>query len=182
MAWWYTAGLLERRWPLLDGIVEDLLYQGNMDFTSVSNVNNRLRTRGLSFSSIYLGDKSILWKFGSEFERDYFVNSRFLWDDRFDSIRKWADTLNPQARLVWIECVGVPTRFWNKVFFNKVGRHVGEVVMVEEGTLFKKRLDRGWILVLIPRNHLCPDLIKVKVGSECFSVKTSELSLSVDFS
>ena len=57
-------------------------------FTNVSSVNLRLRSRGFSFSSMYLGDKSILWVFESEFEREGFMNNRFLWDDILSSMMK----------------------------------------------------------------------------------------------
>ena len=38
------------------------------EFANVSSVNHRLSSRGISFSSKYLGDKCILWIFVSEME------------------------------------------------------------------------------------------------------------------
>ncbi|KAK1591134.1 hypothetical protein Q3G72_002789 [Acer saccharum] len=135
------------------------------EFSSVSSVNLWLRSRGFSFSSMYLGDKHIIWVFESDFERDFFIKNKFFWDDKFYLISKWDDSFNPQARLVWIDCVGVPLRFWNEAFFHKVGRQLGEPVMVEEETLLKKRFDRGRILVLISLNQSWLNMIKVSVGS-----------------
>ena len=48
------------------------------DFSSIQSVNKRLCNRDFSFSSRYLGDKSIVWEFESEIERDGFIKNRFL--------------------------------------------------------------------------------------------------------
>ncbi|KAK1575963.1 hypothetical protein Q3G72_009751 [Acer saccharum] len=152
------------------------------DFFPVSSVNLRLNSRGFSFSSLYLGDRHILWVFESDFERDFFIKNRFFLDDKFSLISKWDDSFNPQARLVWIDCIGVPLKFWNEAFFHKVGRQLGETVMVEEETLLKKRFDRGRILVLIPLKQSSPDMIRVSAGSGFFNIKISGASLPVDFS
>ncbi|KAK1567360.1 hypothetical protein Q3G72_011288 [Acer saccharum] len=52
------------------------------EFNNVLSVNTRLTSRGLSFSSTYLGDKSVLWVFDSEFVRDGFINNRY-WNEAF---------------------------------------------------------------------------------------------------
>ncbi|KAK3230413.1 hypothetical protein Dsin_002294 [Dipteronia sinensis] len=116
------------------------------EFTDVSSVNGQLRSRGFSFSSMYLWDKCILWVFESEFEREGFIYNRFFWDDKFSSMVRWSDSFNPQSCLAWIDCFGVPLRFWNVAFFNKIGWLLGEPLMVEEDTLLKKRFDRGRVL------------------------------------
>ncbi|KAK3206386.1 hypothetical protein Dsin_020432 [Dipteronia sinensis] len=131
------------------------------EFTDVSSINGRLRSRGFSFSSMYLWDKCILWVFESEFEREGFIYNRFFWDDKFSSMMRWSDSFNPQSRLAWIDCFGVPLRFWNVAFFNKIGWLLDEPLMVEEDTLLKKRFDRGRVLVLIPLNQSCHNKIKV---------------------
>ncbi|KAK3227022.1 hypothetical protein Dsin_006884 [Dipteronia sinensis] len=133
------------------------------EFTDVSSVNRRLRSRGFSFSSKYLWDKFILWVFESKFERESFIYNRFFWDDKLSSMVKWSDSINPQNRLAWIDCFGVPLRFWNADFFIKIGWLLGEPLLVEEDTFFKKRFDRGRVLVLIPLNQFCPNKIKVTV-------------------
>ncbi|KAK3219523.1 hypothetical protein Dsin_013493 [Dipteronia sinensis] len=149
------------------------------EFTDVSSVNRRLRSRGFSFSLKYLWDKFILWVFESKFERESFIYNRFFWDDKFSSMVRWSDSINPQNRLAWIDCFGV-SRFWNVDFFIQIGWLLGEPLLVEEDTLFKKRFDRGRVLVLIPLNQSCPNKIKVTVGNGSFCVKISEVSSLVD--
>ncbi|KAK1586237.1 hypothetical protein Q3G72_000449 [Acer saccharum] len=90
------------------------------EFGNVYSVNHRLSTKGLSFSSKYLGDKSILWIFDSEEERDGFVQSRFLWDDKFIFMGKGTDPSMTHSRLAWINCEGVPLRYWKPEFFSKL--------------------------------------------------------------
>ncbi|KAK1565588.1 hypothetical protein Q3G72_030164 [Acer saccharum] len=95
---------------------------------------------------------------------------------------KWTNLFSLKAKLAWINCVGVPLCFWNAAFFNKLGRLVGEMKKVEEGTLMKRRVDRGRILALVPHNKVCPNNIKVKVDRGLFVVNLSEESLLVDYS
>ncbi|KAK3169114.1 hypothetical protein Dsin_000095 [Dipteronia sinensis] len=100
--------------------------------------------------------------------------------DLFENVTDRINVPNNKSKHVnriWIACVGVPIRFWNEAFFNKAGQKLGEMVMIEEETILKKRLDRGKILVLLPINHSCPDLIKVKVGPIKHKVRSS-LSLN----
>ncbi|KAK3189028.1 hypothetical protein Dsin_028589 [Dipteronia sinensis] len=88
--------------------------------------------------------------------------------------------LIPKIKLIWINCIGVPLRFWNSSFFTKLGWLVGELILVEEVTLNKRRFDRGKILVLLQHNQFCPKKIKIKVDSGAFEVETFEDSLPVD--
>ncbi|KAK1567397.1 hypothetical protein Q3G72_011649 [Acer saccharum] len=150
------------------------------EFVNISSVNHRLCSRGLSFSSKYMGDKRILWIFDSEVERDGFVQSQFLWDDKFNSMVKGSDPTTHHSRLVWINCEGVPLKFWKAEFFKKLGWLLGEPVLIEQETLHKETFDRGRILVLIPLYQPCHGLIKVSVGDGKFFVKIFEDAAPVD--
>ena len=48
------------------------------EFSFVSNVNKRLRDKDYSFSSSYIGDRSILWQFDSEIEKIGFIRNPFF--------------------------------------------------------------------------------------------------------
>ncbi|KAK1584306.1 hypothetical protein Q3G72_031799 [Acer saccharum] len=61
-------------------------------FGNVSSVSKRLKDKGFRFSSSYAGDKSILWVFDSEDEKDVFMLNRFFWDDCFSSMSSRCST------------------------------------------------------------------------------------------
>ncbi|KAK2658825.1 hypothetical protein Ddye_005358 [Dipteronia dyeriana] len=47
-------------------------------FTNVSSMNRRLISRGFSFSTSYLGDMKVLWRFDSDQESTGFIKKPFL--------------------------------------------------------------------------------------------------------
>ncbi|KAK3218944.1 hypothetical protein Dsin_012914 [Dipteronia sinensis] len=143
-------------------------------FDNVSSVNYRLINRGVSFSASYLGDKFILWKFESEDDCLDFINNRFYWDDCFSLMEKWWFSLIARARPVWINFSGVPLSCWNSEFFMKLGRLIGHPLAIHEGTLLRRRLDIGRLLVLIPFGFRCPSKIKVAGGYKSFILIVEE--------
>ncbi|KAK1572029.1 hypothetical protein Q3G72_026490 [Acer saccharum] len=60
------------------------------------------------------------------------------------------DSVIPKSRLVWLNCVGIPLRCWLESFFRKIGRTLGEPLVVDNETVLRSRLDRGRLLALIP--------------------------------
>ncbi|KAK0577545.1 hypothetical protein LWI29_034786 [Acer saccharum] len=95
---------------------------------------------------------------------------------------KWSDKFVLQSKLAWINVRGIPLQCWDEVLFKRLGRLLGEPVLVEEDTLRKKRLDRGRLLVLLPVDRSCPDKIEVEVGNWSFIVKVGEEESHVDLS
>ncbi|KAK3193094.1 hypothetical protein Dsin_024404 [Dipteronia sinensis] len=151
-------------------------------FSKVSKVNSRLSSRGLLFHSSYLGDKNILWRFETIFEKESFFNSRFLWVNCFDSMEEWTETLIHKARLVWVNCLGIHLPCWNFGFFMQLGWQFGEPLAVEEDTQARKRLDIRRFLVLIPHDRQCHEKINVEMSDYSFEVQISEDSVPVDSS
>ncbi|KAK0598940.1 hypothetical protein LWI29_000927 [Acer saccharum] len=49
-----------------------------------------------------------------------------------------------------------------------MGCAVGEPLMIEDETLFRKNLLRGRVLVLMPVGHQCPDYVKIVSGKSSF--------------
>ncbi|KAK3218660.1 hypothetical protein Dsin_012630 [Dipteronia sinensis] len=145
-----------------------------MEFTDVGSVIKRLRSRGFSFSSKYLGDKSVLWCFESEIEMEGFINDMFFWDDMFSTMSRWSNSFTPKSRLSWIKVGGVPLSCWDTSFFMKLGGLVGEPFLVEEKTSLRCRLDRGRFLAMVQCNKVGPHNIKVQMELESFFVKIEE--------
>ncbi|KAK3227568.1 hypothetical protein Dsin_007430 [Dipteronia sinensis] len=151
-----------------------------IDFSKVTQVNERLSDRGFRFSSSYLGGKAVLWTFESTHENEGFIRNGFFWKDTFRSMKKWSESLENQPKSVWINIAGLPLRFWNIYFFQKIGNRFGELLLVESDTLQRKRMDRAQLLVAINGNRPCPKYVKVATGSRPFLVKVEENSVPVD--
>ncbi|KAK1551935.1 hypothetical protein Q3G72_007644 [Acer saccharum] len=67
-----------------------------------ASVNSRLSSRGFSFLVNYLGDKSVLWLFESELDKEGFIKNRFFWDDCFESMNNWLDAFSSNYKTTWI--------------------------------------------------------------------------------
>ncbi|KAK2654549.1 hypothetical protein Ddye_014405 [Dipteronia dyeriana] len=93
-------------------------------FCDVYSVNNWLASRGIPFSSTYLGEKCILWSFLSESERVGFMKIRSLWDDCLFSMEIWSWSMIPQSQPMWVEISKVPLSVCNSAFLN-VGKCLG---------------------------------------------------------
>ncbi|KAK3204151.1 hypothetical protein Dsin_018197 [Dipteronia sinensis] len=165
--------------------VEDWLVRSAVSvlkkFANFSSVNKRLSKKGISFPSTYLGDKSIMWCFDSKADREGFMRDHFFWNDCFTSISRWSEALIPQARLAWITISGAPMDCWEPVFFMKLGLLIGEPLWVEEDTSLRRRVDRGKLLILLPRVKKCSWKVNVKIEIGSFPVSPKEDHIPVSF-
>ncbi|KAK1572422.1 hypothetical protein Q3G72_032449 [Acer saccharum] len=137
-----------------------------MRFDKVSKVNQHLANRGITFNSLYIGEKFILWRFNSEQDCEFFIKNSFIWEDSFLSMEQWSSSMVASSRLAWINIMGVPLCHWNSEFFIQMGNEIGESLLVDDDTLFKRKLFKGRVLVLIKQGIPCPKFIIVngKVG------------------
>ncbi|KAK2654846.1 hypothetical protein Ddye_014702 [Dipteronia dyeriana] len=94
---------------------------------------------------------------------------------------RWSDSNVPKCILVWVNCFGFPLRCWSEIFFNKVGRLLGEPVLLVEETKTGRRIDRGRFLVLIQHGHVCPRKIRVEEGMGSFEVMIEEEGTPLDY-
>ena len=147
---------------------------------NISSVNRRLNNRGIGFSSMYLSDKSILWCFDFGVERDRFLRNSFIWEDYFISMSMWSDSLFSNVKLAWIKVLGAPLSCWDQTFFMNIGGLIGEPLLAEEDTVFRRRVDRGKVLVLIPKDGPSSWKVNVKIGNVSFMVKMIEDNMCVD--
>ncbi|KAK3205564.1 hypothetical protein Dsin_019610 [Dipteronia sinensis] len=141
---------------------------------------NRCSERNIQLSSYYIEDKNILWQFKSVELRNDFIRRKDLWVDFFSFVGGWSNDITPQCRLSWIEFRGIPLNVWCEEFFLKLGWAVGEVLLVEEETVNREILCRGKTLTLIPNGRSCPQIVKVVVGRNSFSVSAREDPIPID--
>ncbi|KAK1553806.1 hypothetical protein Q3G72_003857 [Acer saccharum] len=144
------------------------------NFSSVSKVNQRLEDRGFFFSSSFMGGNRMLWRFETEIDREGFIMNSFFWADCFKSMDRWSDKFINNARVVWVDCWGVPLSSWSSEFFNCLGQRFGVPLCIEEDTILKRRVDRGRMLMSIPLDKDCPKKIKIFFKGEAKIVSLIE--------
>ncbi|KAK3222535.1 hypothetical protein Dsin_009560 [Dipteronia sinensis] len=93
---------------------------------------------------------------------------------------KWSWSIRPHTRSVWVEIFGVPLGRWNAPFFSKVGRVLGDPLLIEDSTLQRRRLDRAKLLILMTSALHYPKEIEVKVGGKEFVVSVATKTTQVD--
>ncbi|KAK1556793.1 hypothetical protein Q3G72_012171 [Acer saccharum] len=150
-------------------------------FSNVSFVNSKLSTRGFSFSSVFLGEKCVLWFFDMVVERDGFIRNKFFWEDCFVSMQSWTDSFLPKFRLAWVNCTGVLLSCWCPALFMKLGWMIDEPLMVDEEISRNKRLDRGRLLIIVNQDQTISAKVLVKTDQGSFNVHIKEEGDKVDW-
>ncbi|KAK1592563.1 hypothetical protein Q3G72_027004 [Acer saccharum] len=166
MSWFGSRA--DEEW-LLRSAVGELI-----EFKNVELVNSKLETRGFTFSSTYLGGKSIIWTFESECDRDGFIKNAFFWRDCFSSVDCWKYSKPGATRMFWIEAYDVPADCWCNEFFKKLGGQMGEMVGMDEDTATRSRLDKARILIVAPLDYKMVSEVTVKGGHREFTVRLKE--------
>ncbi|KAI9160645.1 hypothetical protein LWI28_010233 [Acer negundo] len=87
---------------------------------------------------------------------------------------KWFSVAMAKARPVWLNFPRVPLCFRNLEFFMKMGRSIGEPLIIDEETILRHRLDMGRMLVLIQHGKPCPKRVKVYDGRRNFEITVEE--------
>ncbi|KAK2652034.1 hypothetical protein Ddye_011890 [Dipteronia dyeriana] len=93
---------------------------------------------------------------------------------------RWSESSIPQSRLVWVNCWGIPLRCWMQAFFDELGWLVGELILIENETLLRNRLDKGRIMILVPQSTDVSCKVKVYGDRGSFVVKVEEDRNPVD--
>ncbi|KAK1583655.1 hypothetical protein Q3G72_025894 [Acer saccharum] len=148
-------------------------------FDCFDQVNRNLEDRGIEFTSSYMGGNFIAWTFGSNYDRDGFINNGFLWRNCFSSMMEWKEGWMNDSKLIWVDIYGVPLSCWCKSFFTSLGGIVGVTMWIDEETVHKSRLDRGRILLLLALDKVVPPEILVKSGNRDFRVRLEESLIPV---
>ncbi|KAK3230290.1 hypothetical protein Dsin_002171 [Dipteronia sinensis] len=101
----------------------------------------------------------------------------FCWDKdqkKDDWLDGWSMEVTPHSRLAWVRIMGVPLDYWHEELFLKNGRVIGVLCLVESGTLKRRRLDTGKLLISVPYGHSCPEFIRMVHGGKQFTVSLME--------
>ncbi|KAI9160196.1 hypothetical protein LWI28_005955 [Acer negundo] len=75
---------------------------------------------------------------------------------------------------------GVPLCHWNSEFFFKIGKEVGEPLMIDDDTLFKRRLHKGRLLVLMSYDISLPKFVSFNGRRGMFKLMLEEDKVLVE--
>ncbi|KAK3220267.1 hypothetical protein Dsin_014237 [Dipteronia sinensis] len=75
-------------------------------------------------------------------------------------MEKWSAVRSFDDRPVWFHFTGIALDYWNEAFFKKPGSKIGDLVLVDEGTLLRTRVDSARLLLLISLTKALPKAIK----------------------
>ncbi|KAK0581163.1 hypothetical protein LWI29_010799 [Acer saccharum] len=140
-------------------------------FSNIAIVKKRLINIGFSCITKYLWGGAILWSFDSIQDCEGFIsNSFFFLRDLFSSMEKWSAVRYFDKRPIWFNFTGVALDFRNEAFLKKLGSMIGVFMLVDEDTLFRKRLDMARILLMVSPNKVHPKKIKVVYSRRNFYV------------
>ncbi|KAK2635471.1 hypothetical protein Ddye_030263 [Dipteronia dyeriana] len=81
----------------------------------------------------------------------------------------------------WCHFRGIALDYWNDMFFQRIGNHFGDLMLIEEDTLQRRRLNKASLLILTSNGKMISNGIKVIDGSRKFSVSMEVDSNPVDY-
>lgn len=89
-------------------------------------------------------------------------------------MENWSFSTMAKSRIVWINFMRVPLCRWNSEFFLQIGKEVGEPLLIDDDTLFKRRFHKERMLVLIKHGSSYPKYINVNGGRGSFRLMVEE--------
>ncbi|KAK1583841.1 hypothetical protein Q3G72_027518 [Acer saccharum] len=102
-----------------------------------------------------------------------FIIDIFLWEDSFSIMENGSSKAVATSRIAWINFMGVLLSHWNSEFFFEIGKQV-EPLLIDDNTLFKRRLFKGRLLILIRHGNSCPKYISINDGRDSFWLLVEE--------
>ncbi|WJX17882.1 hypothetical protein P8452_07743 [Trifolium repens] len=108
-------------------------------------------------------DLSELIKDAEEFFNHWFVK-----------IKEWSPKEVSSDRAIWIRLYGVPVHAWRENFFKKMLELTGEVIVMDDDTINKRRFDYARVLIRTSALSFINQLEKVKIDEDVFVVRMLE--------
>jgi hypothetical protein len=92
----------------------------------------------------------------------------------FVKIKEWNPKETSSDRSIWIRVYGVPVHAWRENFFKKILECTGEVIVLDDDTLNKRRFDYARVLVRTSALSFINQVEKVKIDEDFFVVRMLE--------
>ncbi|WJX40939.1 hypothetical protein P8452_28362 [Trifolium repens] len=95
----------------------------------------------------------------------------FYW---FVNIKEWNPKEISSDRSIWIRVYGVPVHAWRENFFKRILECTGEVIVLDDDTLKKRRFDYARVLIRTSALSFINQVEKVKIDEDFFVVRLLE--------
>jgi len=121
-----------------------------------------------------MGGRSILITFPNEELRNVSVKEQWL-KRCFVSLKPWNGDATSLERLTWINCFGLPLNVWCMNTFKKIGECWGQLLSVDDDTLYCKSFVNGRLLIVTKESSRIDRWIKIEVdGGLVYDVRILE--------
>ncbi|GKV01521.1 hypothetical protein SLEP1_g14070 [Rubroshorea leprosula] len=143
---------------------------------SISNLQEKFYMEGIFFTSIRpMGGRLVLLEAKEHEDLKELVDTGKEWLGKwFEDVKPWTPTVVAAERFAWIRCQGLPAHAWKPETFQTFGRLWGNVVMIDESTISKERLDIARFLISTPSMESISKSITVKINGEFFTLMFTE--------
>jgi hypothetical protein len=126
------------------------------------------------------GKKVFIQPLEDEDLRDLIKDAEEFFNHWFIKIKDWNPKETSTDRTIWLRLYGVPVHAWRENFFKKVLEFTGEVIVLDEDTCKKRRLDYARVLIRTSVPSLINQVEKVKIDNDFFVVRMLE-EVNVNF-
>ncbi|KAH7867318.1 hypothetical protein Vadar_031918 [Vaccinium darrowii] len=121
-----------------------------------------------------MGGRSILITYPNEELRNVSVKEHWL-KRCFVSLKSWNGDAASLERLTWINCFGLPLDAWCMNTFKRIGEFWGQLLSVDDDTLFCKSFVKGRLLIVTKESSRIDKWIKIEVdGGLVYDVRILE--------
>ncbi|GFS29226.1 hypothetical protein Acr_00g0005860 [Actinidia rufa] len=111
-----------------------------------------------------------------------FNEGKMAWlKEWFVESSKWENTKpHPCARLVWLNCYGIPLHLWNYQTFSVIGRIWGEVIIPTDDTIKNLSFLVGKILISTSAMESINKVMELDNNGNLFQIRVMEEQLVVN--
>ncbi|KAH7858014.1 hypothetical protein Vadar_019018 [Vaccinium darrowii] len=110
-----------------------------------------------------MGGRSMLITYPNEELRNVSVKEQWL-KSCFVSLKRWNGDATSLERLTWINCFGLPLDGWSMNTFKKIGECWGQLISVDDDTLYCKSFVNGRLLIVTKESSRIDKWIKIEVN------------------
>ncbi len=84
----------------------------------------------------------------------------------FTKVVPWSNDLEDKGRCVWVQCTGIPVHTWGVDTFHRIGAAIGKLVVIDDCTLIRKRMDVARLLVATNHSRVDMEVVGRLQGKE----------------
>ncbi|KAI8561024.1 hypothetical protein RHMOL_Rhmol04G0303500 [Rhododendron molle] len=131
----------------------------------------------------HMGGDMVVLTFKDIAERDSTFNGgKMAWlRDWFIESSKWEESKNnPVARLVWLNCYGIPLHLWNVQTFSNIGLIWGDVILIADDTIKDLTFSVGKVLISTKEMELINQVVEIENKGKTSQIRVIEEQMVIN--